>query len=124
MGHGVNDVVHANTEAECGVLFGVQRIIGVFPRIAEIHVVANGHHEPAVVVVDSAPAGVKTVKFIRSSRANELSAGHLITIVKIVNRVKDWIVVRNIDHRPIGKDFLHACDETCSIPKCRGSRRT
>src|SRR5262249_23735724 len=83
--HGVDNIVHANPEAECRVLFGVQRVVRMFPGIAKIHVVADGHHEPAVVIVDSAPTRVEAVPFIGLARTNELRSWHLIAVVKVVN---------------------------------------
>src|SRR5450756_183649 len=57
MRHRVDDVIDADADAEGGELLGVARVVGVFPGIAEIHVVTDGDHQPAVVVVDAAPVG-------------------------------------------------------------------
>src|ERR1700733_16113895 len=55
MRHGVNNIVDADANAERGVLFRILGIVGVLPGIAQIHVMADGHHEAAFVVVDAGP---------------------------------------------------------------------
>src|SRR5579885_2027792 len=50
VGHGINDVVDADANPEGRKFLVVLRVIGVFPRIAEIHVVADGHHQAAFVI--------------------------------------------------------------------------
>ena len=57
MRHRIVDVVHGYADAQGGELFGVLGIVGVLPGIAQIHVVADGDHEAALVVVDAAPGG-------------------------------------------------------------------
>src|SRR5579864_196948 len=55
MRHGVNYVVDADANPECGVLFWVVGGIGPLPGIAHIGIESHGHHEAAFIVIDSPP---------------------------------------------------------------------
>ena len=51
----VNEIVHRNTVGERGVFLGIQRVVGVLPGVAQIHVVENRDHDASLVVADAAP---------------------------------------------------------------------
>src|SRR5438045_577214 len=61
--HGVDDVIHPDPDAEGRKLLVIPRVVGPLPRIAQIHVEADRHHDPALVVVDAAPARFVAVLF-------------------------------------------------------------
>src|SRR5450755_421825 len=84
MRHCVNDVVDAHAISLRSVTLGVTRMVGPLPGIAIILVKANGHHHPAVVVVNGAPMRRFTVLFPDPAGVPVLYAGHLNTLVQII----------------------------------------
>src|SRR5579862_6404874 len=106
--HRVNNVIDADANAERGILFRILRIVGVFPGIAQIHVVADGHHQASAVVVDSAPARLEAVELVDAAGAEELRARHLIAVVEIVKGMENLIRVLNIDNGAVRKYARHA----------------
>ncbi len=111
MRHGVDEVIHSDAHAERAVLFGVLRIIGVLPGIAQVHVVADGDHEPAFIVIYAAPFGIVGTFLPVAARIDELSTGDLIAAIEIVQGVKDGIAVFDIDDGSVGEDAVHAGDK-------------
>src|SRR6185503_18796715 len=83
----------------------------MLPGIAQVHVVADGDHEPALIVVDPAPPGDDTVVLVDLPTLQELCARYLIPLVQIVNRVEDRIVALDVHDRPVGKYAAHTVDE-------------
>src|SRR5277367_4038244 len=53
--HRIDHVIHSNTNREARKLFGIMWSVGPLPRIAQIGVIGDGHHDPSLVVVDSPP---------------------------------------------------------------------
>src|SRR5215472_16914833 len=76
MRHRVDHVVDPDPDPQRGELFVVLGIVGMFPRIAQIHVVADGDDQPAFVVEDAAPCILDAVGFVEPVAANVLGAGH------------------------------------------------
>src|ERR1017187_10209968 len=112
--HGVDNIVDADADAEGGEPFGVLRVVGVFPGIAEVHVVADGDHEAAVVVVDAAPvcgAAIALVLFVNSAALQVLRAGDLIAVVEIEDGGEDGVLIGDVHNGAIGEHLLHAVDE-------------
>src|SRR5581483_11015985 len=64
MTHRVDQVIHPNSHAERGESFRILRIVGMLPRVAQIHVVAHGHHDPPLVVIDAAPARLVAIVLV------------------------------------------------------------
>src|SRR5690606_15490641 len=62
--HGVDDVVDGEAVGHRRHRLRVTRIVSVFPGIAEVHVVVDHHHQPALVVVDATPARRHAVLFV------------------------------------------------------------
>src|SRR5271170_2457846 len=91
--HRVRDVVDPDAESERGVLFRILGVVGVLPGIAQVHVVADGDHEAAFVVVDAAPVGDEAVFLVDAVRVDELLAGHLVAIIQVEDGVEDRIVL-------------------------------
>src|ERR1039457_5677469 len=84
--HRVDDVIDADADAEGGEPFGVLRVVGVLPGIAQIHVVTDGDHQASVVVVDAAPVGGTAfafVLFVNFDALQVLRARHLVAVVQI-----------------------------------------
>ena len=88
MGHRIDEVVDANAVGKRGVLFGIVREIGPFPCVAQVHVVADGHLDPAFIVEDGSPFRLNAVPLVGSTRIDELPAGDLDALAKIVKSVK------------------------------------
>src|ERR1035441_9582004 len=117
--HRVDDVIDADADAEGGEPFGVLRVVRVLPGIAQIHVVTDGHHQPAVIVVDAAPVGgtaFALVLFVDFAALQVLSARHLVAVVQIEHGVEDGVLVRDVDDRGVGEDLLHALDKNPIFP--------
>src|SRR5262249_22297737 len=95
VGHRVEDVVDERAHALRRELCRIRGIVGVLDRVAEIHVVADRHHDPALVVVDPAPVrhGVARL-FVGEAGLQEARAGHLLAAVEIPERVEDLVLVR------------------------------
>src|SRR5579862_1569403 len=83
----------------------------MLPRIAQIHVVADGHHDAALVVIDAAPVRLETILFSDAVGVNELLAGDLIAIVEVEDGVKNGAAVFNVDNGPVGKNTAHPGEE-------------
>ena len=64
MRHGIHDVIGGDPQGGLRELFVILRVVGVFPGVAQVHVVADGDHESAMVVVDAAPNGGVAVLFV------------------------------------------------------------
>src|ERR1035441_3730997 len=112
--HRVNDVIDADADAEGGESFGVLRVVGVFPGIAEIHVVADGDHQAAAIVVDAAPVGgtaLALVLFVDFAALQVLRARDLIALIEMEHRVEDGVLIGDVDDGTIGEHLLHAVHE-------------
>src|ERR1035438_279477 len=84
VGQIVDEIVHRDAVGQRRPLLVVAGIVGPFPGVAQVHVVADGHHHAALVVVYGAPAGLVPVLFIRLSGIEVLRAGYLKPFVQIV----------------------------------------
>ena len=105
VGHGVDDVVEGDADAEGGVFLGIERIVGVLPGIAEVHVVAHGHHHAAAIVVDAAPVGdLAGLAFLVGEVGFEQEgAGDLKPFIEIVDGVKNRVAVGDVENGKIGR---------------------
>src|ERR1035437_236760 len=83
VGQIVDEIVHRDAVGQRRPLLVVAGIVGPFPGVAQVHVVADGHHHAALVVVYGAPAGLVPVLFIRLSGIEVLRAGYLLCGAKI-----------------------------------------
>jgi hypothetical protein len=98
-------------------LSGYSRIVRVLPGIAQVHVVADGHDQPALVVVDAAPRGAVSVELVGPAAAHVLLAGHLVAVVQVVNRVEDRVLVLELHNRPVRKHAPHAGLKDFPLPR-------
>src|SRR5579863_9509455 len=108
MGHSVDDVVQPHAKSHRREGFRVVRIVGPFPRVAEMHVVADGHDDSAFVISYGAPLGLITILFIRAPRPYVLLSRYLHFVIDIVEGVEDFIAALKVLDRPVGKDLTHA----------------
>src|ERR1700674_3547140 len=84
VGHRVSDVIEDDAKSKSRKLLGVLRLIGVFPGVAEMHVVADRHHDAPMLVADGPPLGDVAVVLISYAGADILLAGDLKPFVDIV----------------------------------------
>src|SRR6516225_9702006 len=97
MRHRVDDVINSNADAEGGEFFRVSGVVGVFPGVAEVHIVTDGGHDATVIVVDAAPAGNLAVFFVYPAAVDVLHAGDLVPLVEIEDGVEDGIAIGDVD---------------------------
>src|SRR5450432_1512145 len=111
--HRVDHVIDADADAERRVLLRVFGIVGMLPGIAQVHIVADGGHEAALIVIDASPmcAPAGRAFFVGKAGAQENGAGHLVLVVEIVNRVEDLLGFGQVDNGTVGEDALHAGEE-------------
>ena len=75
---------------------------------------ADGHHQAALVVIDAAPVGGRTVPlvlFVDAARVDVLHARNLVALIQIEDGVKDGVLVRDIHDGLIREDLVHGEDE-------------
>src|ERR1041384_5911511 len=101
MRHRIDDVVDPDAYPEGGIPLRISRVVGVLPRVAKVHVVANRHHDALVVIENSAPVRrVAAIAGLRRGGAlltdavaeEELRAGNLIPVVEIEHRMEDLVL--------------------------------
>src|SRR3954469_9156022 len=83
----------------------------MFPGIAQVHVEADGHHEAAFVIVNTAKMGFDAAVFVCAAALKVLRARDLETLIEIKDRVEDGVRTGDFDDRPIRKHSLHTLDE-------------
>src|ERR1035437_4464607 len=115
--HRINHVVDADPYAQRREFFQVLGIVRMLPGIAQVHVVADGHHQATVVVVDAAPRGIVSIVLIGSAAADVLRAGDLVAAVQVVNRVEDRVLVLEVHNLPVGEHAPHAGHEELPLPR-------
>jgi hypothetical protein len=114
MRHRVDEVVDADADSQGGKGLGVGGVVGVFPGVAQVHVVADDHHQAAFVVVDAAPVGRgagELVLFVDLVRVDVLHAGHLVAVVQVEDGVEDGVLIRDIDDLAFREDLVHGVYE-------------
>src|SRR5882757_2174130 len=109
VGHGIDHVIHAYPDSQVRKIERVPWSIGPLPRIANVRIQRNGHHDAAFIVVDTLPAGNPSVFLI--TRVQVFGSGDAVSIVQIKDGVEDWVVVRNIHDWALWKDHLHGLFE-------------
>src|SRR5579871_1776269 len=109
----VDEIIHRDPVSERGPLFRIPRLVGNFPRVAEVHVVANGHHDSPFAVANAAPMRYfpGLALLVSDPRLEILRARHLKPVVQIVDGVENRIVVGNIFDFAVRKHAVHAVRE-------------
>src|SRR5579859_140683 len=107
--HGVNDVVHADADSQVRKVEWVAWSVGPLPRIANVRIQGNGHHDAAFVVIDAHPARNPAVFLIAAVQV--FGSWDAVSIVQIKDGVEDRVVIRNIHDRAFWKDHFHGLFE-------------
>src|SRR5688572_2979937 len=105
MRHCVDDVVDTDSVCQRCEAFRIVGVIGPFPGVTKVHIVADGHLEPVFVVVNATPARNDAVSLVSHTGIGGTSSGNLPAFLKVKQRVEDGIVVRYIDDLPVWKDL-------------------
>ena len=120
MRHGVNHVIHSDTNSKRGIFLRIVRVVRPLPGIADIRIESHGDHDAAVIVVDAAPVrhGASLIAItVRGAALQSPLSGDLITVVEIVNDVEDRVVVGDFDDLR-GRGRRAACfPQSGSIPR-------
>ena len=103
----VDEVIHRDAVGHVGPFCRIGRVVGPFPRVAQIHVVADGYFNAAFVVIDALPVRFVAVLFIGAAGAEILRSRNLILVIQIVESMKDPIRFRQIDDLAIRKYLLN-----------------
>src|ERR1019366_4728917 len=107
MRYSIHDVIDAYPKSQRGELLRIARIVSPFPGIAEVHVVANGHHDAALVVTDRAPFPDVAILFVGPARAYVLFTWHLETLAQIIEHVKNLVFVIHVFNGAIRENHEH-----------------
>ena len=108
MRHGIDDVVDGEAGRERRQIGRVARVVAMFPGIAEVHIVIDRDHEPAVVVVYAAPMGVDAAVLVGDAGAEQHDSPDLGEAIEVVEKVKDLVVRRYLDDRPMFAEVAFA----------------
>ncbi len=113
----VNEIIHRDPISQRRPLLRITPVVRPFPRIAQIHVVADRDHHAPLVVVNRAP--VRSLSclpcFPCPAAARPLPAGDLEAIVQIVNRMEDLVRVRDVLDRAVRKNPASCSRQTHAI---------
>src|SRR5216683_8291906 len=91
--HSVHHVIDPQTKRQRCELLRIARIIGPFPGVPQVHVVADRDHHAAPVIPDRAPFRDVAVLLVRSAGADVLLPRHLETLGQIVQDMKNFVFV-------------------------------
>ena len=94
--------------------FRITRIISPLPRIAHIGIESHRDHDTALVVVNAAPVRRLAARFLVAAQtlpAQAPLAGNQITVIQVVDYMKNRVVIRDLDNLPVGENHLHAFGE-------------
>src|SRR6185312_15907057 len=88
MGHPVDDVIKSHSEGHGCERFRVVWIICPFPRVSQVHVVADGDDNASLIVANSAPLRLVPVFLVGASGPDVLLPRNLHFIVYVIQRMK------------------------------------
>src|SRR4051812_17993822 len=109
--HGIDDVVDGDTVTQGSVLLRIPRVVGMLPRIAKVHVVADGNHHSPLIIHDGTPSRGHTI-FLEGLPAVEGGrSGNLKSLLQIVQNMKNLVLVLQLNNWPVRKDADHAGKE-------------
>src|SRR6516164_3042530 len=77
VGHRVDHVIDADADAKGSEAFRVGRVVGPFPRVADVRFESDSDRQTAFVIVDAAPPRRAGLTLIRSPAVHRPPAGHL-----------------------------------------------
>src|ERR1700704_4498057 len=113
--HSVHDVIDPHPKSQRGKFLRITGIVGPFPGVAEVHVVADSYHDAAPVVADCAPSRDVAILFVGSARAYVLFAGHLETLAQVIEHVENFILVGQVFDGAVREHHQHAAHEALPI---------
>src|SRR6516165_10684683 len=96
MRHTVKDIIEPYAESHGSKSFGVVWVVGPFPCVAKMHVVADGDDDSPLVVANGAPLRLVSIFLVSASGPNILLAGYLHLVVDIVECVEDLIAALQV----------------------------
>src|ERR1700678_2952168 len=102
MRHRVSNVIEDDAKSKSGKLLGVLGAVRPFPRVAKMHVGADGHHDSPAIVSDGAPLGYVPVLLIGAAGVDVDLARDLKLFVDVVQVVVDLVLILEIFHGPVG----------------------
>jgi hypothetical protein len=89
----------------------VAGLVRPLPGVSQIHVVADGDQYPPLLIVNPAPTRSEAIKFVRYPSLQRGHAWNLDPFVKIVEHMKDSILIIDLHHRAIWEHFGEARHE-------------
>src|ERR1700730_3105171 len=106
--HRIDDVIDSQPVGQRGKSLRVTRIVGMFPCVADMHVMADRHHDPPFIVANRPPLRLDAVPLVGSARADVLISRNLKTFVQIVEHVENFVFVLQVFYRPVRENLAHA----------------
>src|SRR5450755_4148470 len=88
----------------------------MLPGIAQVHIVADCDHQPALVVVNPSPAWFKPIVFPDLMGLEKLGAGNLVAVIEIENGVKYRVAAIQVHYLPVGEHPRHGMHKDCPLP--------
>src|ERR1035441_3215214 len=96
MRHAVHHIVQPHPKRHRRNLLSVRRIVRPHPRIAQVHVGANRHHDPPMIVPDPAPLRHIAVLLIGPPVVNIVLTRHLEAVVQVIQHVEYLVLVGQV----------------------------
>src|SRR5207244_2548654 len=100
--HGVDHEVQADTDGVAGILFGITLQVHEFPRVADVGVVSDCHHQSPAAVKNSINAGFGIARLLPGSAADATlilirRLNNLVDIKKSMKyRMRQWYLLNRI----------------------------
>src|SRR5690349_8754273 len=107
----IHDVIRGHSVRQGRIIFGITWVVGPFDGIAHIDVMADPGDDPALVVVDGAELGIKTIELPGNAAFKELRPRDARALVNIVDNVEDLVFAVDIYYGPAGEHLPHALHE-------------
>ena len=85
MRHRVNNIVHAHADRLVREFRRIQRVVRIFPGVADIGIVGNRHHHAALFVANATPVRADAARSILIARAQVRLPGNLHLVINVVN---------------------------------------
>ena len=111
----VHDVINPHPESQRGKLLRIAGIVRPFPGVAEVHIVADGHHDASSVVAYRAPFRDVAIFFVSSARAYILLARYLEALAQVIKNVENFIFIGQIFDGAVREHHQHAAHEVFPI---------
>src|ERR1700722_15545404 len=115
MRHAVKDVIEPYTEGHRCEGLGIIRIVRPLPCVAQMHVMADGDDDAALIIADSSPLWLIAVLLVSASGANPLFAGNLHLVIDIVECMEDLVATPKVFDRTVRQHLPHAVHEVFPI---------